>query len=1135
MGSEEARVSSSSSPQFNPESRVSNGSVDSSRGGEARVSSSELDSGEAERESEGRVSEIKDEDASDSDGGNSDFAAGMSGVAGIHASSDSELDSRGGFERGAGARVSEMKTEDMRFAGRNGAECLAMRSGGIERGVNAKFSENDGRFEVLDAGEGLSYGFEAGDMVWGKVKSHPWWPGHIFNEAFASSSVRRSKREGHVLVAFFGDSSYGWFDPAELIPFEPHYGEKSRQTNSRNFMKAVEEAVDEGKRRRALGLACRCRNPFNFRPAGVEGYFSVDVEEYDPGVVYSAKQIKKARDNFQPAEALSFVQRLALTPRDREEHLSIDWIHSVATVLAYRKAVFEEFDETYAQAFGMQPVRPTRNSLEALEQLDKALPRAPLSGPLVIAENLGERKTIKSLKPKKDKYLFKRREEPNDQRAVSKPGSHHVSQVQPGVLHPSALKEAPDAFPAQAGQYVLQRRALSAVEKHLILTSQPPEYGSVPPAQGSEDRELQLGSVDNKKDVLQEMSGSARSDETIGSTSKISDTSNLSGKLESSGMVDHVDEKDSVLETRISESTGVDGVVKTGKVLKRLWEDSGSEKSVMVEKNKKKKKKKDSGIETSPDHPPKRPKIPKDGESKRKSAGKSPGISLVEHPQMESQKRDDGVGAVLSSSPAVSPPKFDIGSTEIELPELVSDLLVLALDPFHGIERNSPEIVRQVFLKFRSLVYQKSLVLQQASESETSEVRAKSSVGRLLQESGIGNAEIAPGGERRDPTSASKSLKHAPRLDDPTKMGRKRSPSDRQEEMSAKRLKKLNEMKALAAEKKAGGQKAADGQKGEQKETGTAAPTKPIKPADSVKKPEPPARALALTALVMKFPPRTTLPSQPQLKARFARFGPLDLSGTRVYWKSLTCRVVFRHKADAEAAYDHAIRNNTLFGHIRVRYHLRELETPAPEIPEAGKRRIDDSPDDSLQLRSGCSDVLGEPKPMVHRQLQPTVQLKSCLKKPSGDEVGPAVKESPRVKFLLGGEESRRGEQLVTVSNNNGSNADGASSSSQPFDVTSIKNTKSTVFLPPPPPLPPLPPPPPLPPRVLDVHESPGVGHFSKIHPNRYGHVPPYSEVEGRNTSVVDISHQMLSLLMRCSDIVTDVNRVLGYVPYHPL
>ncbi|KAI4295174.1 hypothetical protein MLD38_040554 [Melastoma candidum] len=90
----------------------------------------------------------------------------------------------------------------------------------------------------------LRYGYNVGDMVWGKVKSHPWWPGHIFNEAFASSTVRKSRRDGSVLVAFFGDSSYGWFDP-ELIPFETNFAEKSKQTTSRAFTKAVEEAVDE--------------------------------------------------------------------------------------------------------------------------------------------------------------------------------------------------------------------------------------------------------------------------------------------------------------------------------------------------------------------------------------------------------------------------------------------------------------------------------------------------------------------------------------------------------------------------------------------------------------------------------------------------------------------------------------------------------------------------------------------------------------------------------------------------------------------------------------------------------------------------------------------------------------------------
>lgn len=227
---------------------------------------------------------------------------------------------------------------------------------------------------VLDRGRILSYGFEYGDMVWGKVKSHPWWPGHIFNEAFASSSVRRTRREGHVLVAFFGDSSYGWFDPAELVPFEPNYAEKSRQTSSRNFTKAVEEATDEASRRTALGLACRCRNRFNFRSASVRGYFVVDVFDYEPGGVYSRQQVEKARDSFQPAEALSFVQQVALMPHEGD-HKSIDWIKNMALVLAYRKAVFEEFDETYAQAFGIEPVRPARDAFGVLEQPDRVPPR----------------------------------------------------------------------------------------------------------------------------------------------------------------------------------------------------------------------------------------------------------------------------------------------------------------------------------------------------------------------------------------------------------------------------------------------------------------------------------------------------------------------------------------------------------------------------------------------------------------------------------------------------------------------------------------------------------------------------------------------------------------------------------------
>lgn len=196
----------------------------------------------------------------------------------------------------------------------------------------------------------LSYGFEVGDLVWGKVKSHPWWPGHILNEAFVSPSVRRMRRYGHVLVAFFGDCSYRWFDPAQLILFAPNVAEKSQQLKSSIFTKAVEEAMDEAGRRSALGLACKCRNPRNFRATNVQGYFAVDVPGYELQAVYSSEQIKKARDSFSSAQTLSFVKRCALSPRACDTY-SIKFFQKKAAVFAFRRAVFEEFDGTYEEAF----------------------------------------------------------------------------------------------------------------------------------------------------------------------------------------------------------------------------------------------------------------------------------------------------------------------------------------------------------------------------------------------------------------------------------------------------------------------------------------------------------------------------------------------------------------------------------------------------------------------------------------------------------------------------------------------------------------------------------------------------------------------------------------------------------------
>lgn len=296
----------------------------------------ESDSGEAYKEIESKESEIKEENSS----GDGDEEAGNE--------EESEEDDRKEVEKRSGSQYNSLLSEFDDFVA----------------------NEESGQAATSRA---MRYGFEVGDMVWGKVKSHPWWPGHIYNNSFATPQVRRTRREGHVLVAFFGDSSYGWFDPAELIPFEANYAEKSRQTTSRNFLKAVEEAVDEVSRRVGLGLSCKCRNPYNFCGTNVQGYFVVDVPDFEPRAVYSTAQIQKARDSFKPVEALSFIKELALSPCVGDEK-DVNFMKNKATVFTYRKMMFEEYDETYAQAFGEQSGRPRRDPVHSLDQRVKAPP-----------------------------------------------------------------------------------------------------------------------------------------------------------------------------------------------------------------------------------------------------------------------------------------------------------------------------------------------------------------------------------------------------------------------------------------------------------------------------------------------------------------------------------------------------------------------------------------------------------------------------------------------------------------------------------------------------------------------------------------------------------------------------------------
>nr|XP_009393219.1 PREDICTED: uncharacterized protein LOC103978969 isoform X4 [Musa acuminata subsp. malaccensis] len=961
-------------------------------------------------------------------------------------------------------------------------------------------------------------GFELGDMVWGKVKSHPWWPGHIFNEAFASASVRRTKKEGHFLVAFFGDSSYGWFEPAELVPFDPHYEEKSKQTTLRPFVKAVEEAVDEASRREALALTCYCRNPFNFQPARVPGYFYVDVPGFELGGIYSLKQVNSARDKFVPGMALSFLQQTATSPL-ADDPACIDRMRNVAMMLAYRRAVFEEFDETYAQAFGVEPVRPSRRTGAMPDQLERFAPRAaPLSGPLVLPEPLRHKKSsshklvhkaAKVPSAKKNKYVLKRRDErepasasvgppkpslPDVPSPVQSHRNHYnlfpAQQHQQTPAHPTLVFQDASCPPGSApggsnlGDYVLQKRAPAgaADEKPPPQTSQ----------DGSVSEQTALPAAADAPAVRQVFDEGRLKTEPPRQLSEIAHRKldpTVSGAAYSSA-----DAKPGYgpgsLALRPSQ---VGGIMKEKKIKKRLREDgSSAESGVTGQAKKKKKKKKVQSSEIGvPDHV----KASTIEDLYRRSAAAKP-VSM----EPELPRREDEVAPTTEpSAVAVRHPDIDLSLRDLQLPEL---------EPVAG-----------------------SAVVAPAK---------------------VTNEETAP-------TSISKPPKASFRPDDPTVAGRKRTASDRQEEMSAKRQKKLDKLKALAGEKKAAiGHKGLEGPQRGQKDpvaatTSAAASAGPAKPndraAEPVKKqepPPPPPRLPSPTTLVMKFPLRTTLPSVASLKAKFARFGPLELSGTRVYWKSYTCKVVYKFKPDAEAALNHA-RSNQMFGQVKVYYYIRDADALVPEpSSDAVGQRSESRLAESNQLRpgsgAGVGVSFGPSRPPLNLTQKPAGQPKSILKKPS-DEAAPSGggREAPRVKFMLDTVDGKAELPATVVVAGNNNDVRSSADTSSAVDPVIGKAPRSVSFLPPPSSSRPLIP---YPPRADSPYIPPppaSLGVAERVLPpprpqrNLNGVEEESGSSEQRGNANKAFADQMLSLLFRCRDIVRNVKSSIGYVPYHQL
>ncbi|KAG8374260.1 hypothetical protein BUALT_Bualt11G0113100 [Buddleja alternifolia] len=183
------------------------------------------------------------------------------------------------------------------------------------------------------------------DLVWGKVKSHPWWPGQIVPPKVATDKAERHFKRGCYLIAYFGDRTFAWNEGSKLKPFRMHFSQMEKQSNADGFCHAVDCAIDEAARRVELGLSCPCL------PKEVHDKINIQVVE-NAGVVEKFSR-REGGDNLSTAESFSpsglveFLESLSIHPQAKPDRLQLETRN--AQLLAfnrwkghYQLPVFEE-------------------------------------------------------------------------------------------------------------------------------------------------------------------------------------------------------------------------------------------------------------------------------------------------------------------------------------------------------------------------------------------------------------------------------------------------------------------------------------------------------------------------------------------------------------------------------------------------------------------------------------------------------------------------------------------------------------------------------------------------------------------------------------------------------------------------
>ncbi|CAN0879057.1 PWWP domain-containing protein 2 [Linum grandiflorum] len=212
-----------------------------------------------------------------------------------------------------------------------GLDCSEFESDREQGGEEGERSEKASCEPSSSKGGRLRSKFGNSDLVWAKVRSHPWWPGQVFDASMASDKAKKYMKKEKHLIAYFGDQSFAWNETSKIKPFRPNFSQLSKQSNLEDFRDAVDDALDEVSRRVEFGLSCPC--------VAEHGQIRTQVL-VNPGIKdeccrRDGSDRFSSADLFEPVKLVECIKRLGRIGRSGFDRLEL--VNARAQLLAFNR------------------------------------------------------------------------------------------------------------------------------------------------------------------------------------------------------------------------------------------------------------------------------------------------------------------------------------------------------------------------------------------------------------------------------------------------------------------------------------------------------------------------------------------------------------------------------------------------------------------------------------------------------------------------------------------------------------------------------------------------------------------------------------------------------------------------------